>query len=424
MKKPTNTQQECRQLYQEEMARSNTFHTGTRHFVKGSRYSPEGLQHYVVLDHKVLGDFDLRIEILDKVNKTLNVSWMRVRSAPASVTELVREFTSRQEPKHSNCRTSAGDAGYMFGMGDRHHDIGDGKSLQFCFKGDDEQLAVAQKLNTEVLRYLNEDYSELLSAFRRLGAASVIKYDVPDTARTTSATKTDNDEKKATIDKKTNKNKTNKTNKTSKTIKTTKTNKNYMPTTMISTVNLGNAAHVDVSDGSYSVTTWATERNLHIPGWSFVLPNVVVTDKAVLLRNDTVDQPIDKKPAAVKTTTRTTGTAAVATKPKATKRTMTTRQSTKKEMAEKERKRQKEYAFLRRSDPRNNECVSPRGTVIALSDGCTISWDGRTVHHCTARPADDKTANKNRQYAVFWSCPKKDHLFNYKLNTEGKKPAK
>ena len=337
---------------------------------------------------------------------------MRVRSAPASVTEQVRAFTSLQRPEHSNCRTESGDAGYMYGMGDCHEDIGDGKSLQFCFKGDKEHLAVAQRLNMEVLWYLNEDYSELLSVFRRFGAASVIKYDVPDTARTASTTKTDNNEKI--------KNNASKTNKTNKTNQTTK---NYMPTTMISTVNLGNAAHVDVSDGSYSVTTWATEHNLHIPGWSFILPNVVVTDKSILLRNDTIDQPIDKKPAAGKTTTRTTGTTAATTKPKATKRTMTTRQSVKIATAEMERKRQEQDAFLRRSNPRNNECVLPRGTVIALSDGCTISWDGRTVHHCTARPADDKTANENRQYAVFWTCPKKDHLFNYKLHTEGKKPV-
>ena len=195
---------------------------------------------------------------------------MRVRSAPTKVTELVQVFTNQQQPKHSNCRTESGDAGYMYDMGDCYEDIGDSKSLQFCFKGDDDHLAVAQKLNTEVLPCLEENYSELLSVFCHLGAASVIKYDIPDTAQTTSKTNANNNKKKMTLNKtmnnKTKKKKVNKNYKTNKTNKNYETNKRHMPTTMISMVNLGNVAHVDVSDGSYSFTTWATEQNNSIPG--------------------------------------------------------------------------------------------------------------------------------------------------------------
>ena len=135
-----------------------------------------------------------------------------------------------------------------------------------------------------------------------------------------------------------------------------------------------------------------------------------------------MNHPIYKKLAAVKTTTRTTRTKEAAMKPRATKRTMTTRQAIKIATAKKERTQQEQDAFLCWSNPQNKECVLPRGTVIALSDGCTISWDSCIVHHCTAQLADDKTANKNCQFAIFWSCLKKDHLFNHKLNTEGKKP--
>ena len=50
--------------------------------------------------------------------------------------------------------------------------------------------------------------------------------------------------------------------------------KGSMVSSIVSSVNLINAAHLDVNDTTKSIVTWTTDSEEEVKGWYFIMPNV------------------------------------------------------------------------------------------------------------------------------------------------------
>ena len=72
----------------------------------------------------------------------------------------------------------------MYAIGSRDTVTEDGSVLQFVFEDDNGVLGSLQRLNTEALPYLRQDFNEVLSTFRRMEIATSCDVSIPDTAKT------------------------------------------------------------------------------------------------------------------------------------------------------------------------------------------------------------------------------------------------
>ena len=331
-----------RRIHYRNLQKSScTFRKGARHFIKGSRISPDALSDVVTLDHRILGDFDIRVELVGDDNIVHHVTWIRVRKANSDATQAVAKAGSILQVRKANARVHSKDLGKMYALGSCHDVTSDGDDLRYVFDTSNGSEETIQALNTATLPILRKDYNELLSAFRRLEMAS----DSNESKQGTNTTTTNNRD-------------------------------SFISSAMIGTIDLWNAAHVDVSDGTYSVAIWSCddEEKEVDDGWHFVLPNVCVTNYSKL------------------------GDAAggVGTQPT------------------------KEPGVAIDNNPLTMDVDLLRATTIKLFPGCVISWEGTRLVHCTTRSPFPPGQQINHQYACFWSIPKAQHKLNYDIETIGR----
>ena len=276
--------------------------------------------------------------MLDVNEDVVHVSWICVRCAPVSTTKAVLNLGRRLNRQKDNARKTSGDEGKMYAIGSRDTITEDGSVLQFVFQDNNGMLESLQKLNTEALPYLRQDFNEVLSTFRRMEIATSCDVSIPDTAKTN-----------------------------------TKNHKGFITSTMFMSVDLCNAGHVDVTDSTYSVCTWATKDDKEEDeGWQLMLPNLCLTGSNLASRG------VDLSGVSPS-----------------------------------------EYGN-RLNDPREPGCVNPKATSIKLFSGCTVSWDGTVVNHCTARSSRRDGTNTSPKYGCFWSGTREQHRLSYLLQTVGR----
>ena len=307
--------------FQKLMESSHTFQKGARHFIKGSWISPNALTDVVTLDHRILGDFDIHVELVGVNNIIHHVSWIRVREANSDVTQAVANAGAKHCVWQANARVQSMDLGKMHAHGSRNEIALDGDKLWYLFDSSNGGEESVQGLNTATLPLLQKDYNELLSAFCCLELAS----DSNQTKQGTNRTTTHNQD-------------------------------SFISSGMIGTVDLWNAAHVDVSDGTYLVAIWSCDNQEKEVdnGWHFVFPNMRVTNLSELGDAGGVGTQTTKEPKVPV-----------------------------------------------ENDPLTTGVNLFRAITIVLFPGCVISLVGTCLIHCTTWCAFDPKQEINHQYAYF-----------------------
>ena len=333
------------------------------------------------MDQREIGDFDICICCRSEDNKEVHTSFIRVRRANDKTTGAIVRLGSRlvDSRMKGNARTHSGDKGQMYASGSRHKLMKNGRVLQYKtqdFKSDrtvtptatikrdeaeydmghnitsadktretirkdqplNERITCMNALNNEAIRFLREEYNELLSTFQCIEASSR------------------NNETKA------------------RTVQTnTRNEHSVISSGMNFTVDLWNASHYDVNDGSYSIGIWASDGGKDVEDWELVLPNVYLQDRDDV---DTCQSKDSKKPSV------TTRDAVTTAQPKGI----------------------------------TNDIVPPKGTTIRLFHGCAISWEGTEIRHATSRKYETKGNEPlNHTYSAFWCTSKEQHRLLHTL---------
>ena len=330
--------EERREMYRSQFRDSSTNYIHCRRYVGASRHTKTREDEGVLLDYDKIGPFDIRIECKGPDKVTTHVSYIRVRKAGKDVIDSIRSVGRLVGRKEATTRRLAGDGGKMFATGSRYQLVREGVCLRYTLTDKDGGLLdKVQQLNTVALSYLRQEFNELISAFHLLEHASRKNKTIGESALTK-----------------------------------TKNKDSYIVPSMNFTVNLWNADHYDVFDGSYGVGMWASDFNDPIENFEFILPNVVVSSGIDGVENVTVD-----------------GSGSV--------------------------------------DKEDGTEVPLRGTRIKLFYGCVLSWSGTEIRHGTARIADKSQARQNRTYSAHWCSSVKQHTLAVSLaklkktkETEGK----
>ena len=234
--------EERRQLFQSRLQDSRLKYVHCRRYVRGSRHTETSDDDAVLLDYHELGPFDIRIECKGVDGITTHVSYLRVRKASDDVTNAVRSVGQAVAKKPGNARAKSGDGGKMFATGSRFQLVAKDGVLQYVItKKHRGLLEKIQHLNTVALRYLQLEFNELVSAFHLLEHANRNNQAVGESALTES-----------------------------------KNPDSFIVPSMNFTVDLWNAPHFDVHDGSYGLGMWASDNGEDVKDWEFILPNVVV----------------------------------------------------------------------------------------------------------------------------------------------------
>ena len=232
-----------RDLFVNKFKTSGARYAHFRRYVGGSRHTKTSDSVGIVLDYKELGPFDIRIECQDVTQATTHVSFIRVRCADVDVENAIRDVGRVVARKPGNARAKSGDAGKMFATGSRFQLVRKGGVLDYKLTEKTETLlGKIQHLNMVALRYLRSEFNELISSFHRLEHVSKTNKAVGKSALTE-----------------------------------TRNRESFIVPSMNFTVDLWNASHFDVNDGSYGVGMWASEEGTDVEDWEFVLPNVVVS---------------------------------------------------------------------------------------------------------------------------------------------------
>ena len=291
--------------------KSRTNYAHCRRYVKGSRHTETSDNISTLLDHQKIGDFDIRIEVKDVKGVSTHTSYIRVRKATQDVADAIVAVGRVKATRAGNARVRSGDGGKMFATGCRFRLLKQGGVQAYVTKNTNGIVELLQRLNTAAIEYLRGSFNELLSVFHRFETIRLQEGVVSETAITHS-----------------------------------KNDINFITPSMNFTVNLWNASHVDVNDGSYSVGIWASDDGTDVENWELILPNVSVVS-------------IDGQDVGGVTTQKT-------------------------------------------------DKVS-KGTRIRLFHGCAVSWEGTKIRHCTSRVADETIASQNRTYSCFWCSSAKQH---------------
>ena len=363
-----------RLVYNAKYSESTTKGNHHRRYVRGCRHTKTDLSLANVLDHRLLGDFDLAVKCRSSDNNDTHVSYIRVRQASHQVQDMILKLGQGlcDGKMKGNARVDSGDAGEMFATGSRHQVVSDGVILQYVMSdfnkdkkrrgkkatsgsiggkhscgndgldneqpGDksDVRLRLTQELNTVALKFMSEEYWELLSMFKRMEASSRGNGSIGPSVETT-----------------------------------TKNPNSCISSGMNFTVDLWNASHCDVNDGSYSIGMWACDNpdDEDIADWEFVLPNVYLCNF-----DNTPNQPAAN-----------------------TERNTTTNQGI--------------------GAAKDNESTCQKGTTIRLFHGCVISWEGTVIRHCTSRHFDGNIKPTRHTYSAFWTTSKDQHKLSDTLAT-------
>ena len=307
--------QEQRDQYNATLMKSRTNYAHCRRYVKGSRHTETSDNISTLLDHRKIGDFDIRIEVKDMKGVSTHTSYIRVRKATQDVADAIVAVGRVKATRVGNARVQSGDGGKMFATGCRFRLLQQGGVQAYVIKNTNGIVELLQRLNTAAIQYLRASFNELLSVFHRFETIRLQEGVVGETAITHS-----------------------------------KNDINFITPSMNFTVNLWNASHVDVNDGSYSVGIWASDDGTDVENWELILPNVSVVS-------------IDGQDVGG-------GGGGVTTQ--------------------------------------KPDKVS-KGTRIRLFHGCAVSWEGTKIRHCTSRVADETIASQNRTYSCFWCSSAKQH---------------
>ena len=184
--------------------------------VRGSRHTETSDNDAVLLDYRELGPFDIRIECKGVDGITTHVSYICVWKASDDVTNAVWSVSQAVAKKPGNAQAKLGDGGKMFATSSRFQLVAKDGVLQYVItKKHRGLLEKIQHLNTVALQYLQLEFNELVSAFHLLEHSSRNNQTVGESVLTES-----------------------------------KNPGSYIVPSINITVNLWNAPHFDVPDGS------------------------------------------------------------------------------------------------------------------------------------------------------------------------------